>query len=93
MTGAAKLSTAQLLLSQYGGKPIVSVDDVRRDYFPHLTSDNFMRKVGSGDIRLPVVRVEASQKCYKGIHILDLADYLDDRREAAVKELRQITRQ
>jgi len=86
-------TTASLLLSQYGGKPIVSVDLVRRDYFPHLTPDNFMRKVGSGDIKLPVVRVEASQKCYKGIHILDLAAYLDGRREAAIKELKQVTRQ
>lgn len=85
-------TTAKLLLSQYGGRPIISVDDVCRDYFAHLTPEKFMRKVGLGDIALPVMRVEASQKCYKGVHIQDLADYLDQRREAARKELRQITR-
>jgi len=87
-----KLSTASMLLSQYGGKPIISVDDVCRDYFTHLTPEKFLRKVGLGEIVLPVVRVEASQKCYKGVHIQDLADYLDGRREAAWKELRQLHR-
>ena len=91
MTGAA-ISTASLLLSQYGGRPVISVDDVCRDYFTHLTPEKFLRKVGTGDIALPVLRVEASQKCYKGVHIQDLADYLDGRREAARKELRQLTR-
>lgn len=85
-------TTAALLLAQYGGKIIIPLEDVRRDYFPHLTADNFMRKLGSGDIKLPVVRMDASQKCHKGIHFEDLARYLDARREAALKELRQLHR-
>ncbi|WP_272929497.1 pyocin activator PrtN family protein [Rhodovulum sulfidophilum] len=41
-------------------------------------------------LHLPLVRMEASQKCAKGVHIDDLAEYLDKRRAAAVKECLQL---
>ncbi|MEY9098845.1 hypothetical protein ABIA24_001754 [Sinorhizobium fredii] len=85
-------STSFLLFAQYGGKAIIPVEDVCRDYFNHLTPDKFLRKVGSGEIALPVVRAETSQKCQKGVYLQDLADYLDARREAALKEFRQLHR-
>ena len=37
------------------------------------------------------MRMEQSQKCAKGIHLQDLADYLDTRRQAAKKELSQMS--
>lgn len=40
---------------------------------------------------IPMVRMENSQKCAKGVHLQDLADYLDERRAAAVKECLQLT--
>jgi hypothetical protein len=46
-----------------------------------------------GDIALPIVRIEASQKAHRGVHLADLADYIDKRRAAAVKECRQLTGQ
>jgi len=85
-------STSFLLFAQYGGKAIIPVEDVCRDYFNHLTPDNFLRKVGTGEIALPVVRAETSQKCQKGVYLQDLADYLDRRREAALREFRQLHR-
>src|SRR5262249_49812003 len=36
-------------------------------------------------IAIPLVRMEASQKCAKGIHLVDQAKYLDARVEAARK--------
>jgi hypothetical protein len=33
-------------------------------------------------------RSEESQKCAKGVHLMDLADYVDERRAAAEKELK-----
>ncbi|NTF87541.1 Pyocin activator protein PrtN [Agrobacterium rhizogenes] len=87
-----QFSTSFLLFAQYGGKAIIPVEDVCRDYFNHLTPDKFLRKVGAGDIAIPVVRAETSQKCQKGIYLQDLADYLDNRRAAALKEFRQIHR-
>jgi len=35
--------------------------------------------------------MEHSQKCAKGVHLQDLADYLDKRRKVAMKELSQLT--
>jgi hypothetical protein len=50
-----------------------------------------VQKISSGEIAIPLVRMEASQKCAKGIHLLDLAEYLDAQVEAARKEMRALT--
>jgi hypothetical protein len=44
-----------------------------------------------GDIAIPLVRMESSQKCAKGVHLLDLAKYLDARVDAARKEMVALT--
>ncbi|KTQ96809.1 Pyocin activator protein PrtN [Aureimonas ureilytica] len=85
------MNTAFLLMAQYGGKPIIPVEDVCRDFFTHLTAEKLVRKISAGEIAIPLVRMEASQKCAKGVHLTDLAAYLDTRREAALKECRQLT--
>lgn len=84
------LNTAFLLMAQYNGKAIIPLEDIRRDFFSHLTLQKMLRKLGSGDIALPVVRIENSQKCAKGIHLQDLANYLDKRRADALKEYAQL---
>ncbi|MER8612621.1 pyocin activator PrtN family protein [Mesorhizobium sp. M0435] len=81
------LSTAFLLMAQYNGKAIIPLDEVRRDFFSHLTLPKFLRKLSSGDIALPLMRIETSQKCAKGVHLQDLADYIDRRRQVAQREL------
>ncbi|WP_168319259.1 pyocin activator PrtN family protein [Rhizobium leguminosarum] len=90
VTTESNFSTTFLLFAQYGGKAVIPVEDVCRDYFSHLTPDKFLRKVGNGEIKIPVVRAEGSQKCQKGVYLQDLADYLDERREVALKEFRQL---
>lgn len=80
------MNTAFLLMAQYNGRAIIPVDAICRDYFSHLTPDKFLRKQASGEIDLPLVRIEASQKAAKGVHLSDLASYLDRRREAALRE-------
>jgi hypothetical protein len=42
-------------------------------------------------VAIPLVRIKASQKCDKGIHLVDLAKYLDVRAEAARKEMIALT--
>jgi hypothetical protein len=78
-------------MAQYNGSAIIPVEKVCKDYFSHLTPEKFVRKVSLGEITIPLVRMEHSQKCAKGIHLQDLANYLDERRAAAVKEIRQLT--
>ena len=84
------LNTAFLLMAQYEGRAVIPIDEVRRDYFSHLTTDHLIRKISAGEIDLPMVRMEASQKAAKGVHLTDLSNYLDRRRAVAVKELNQL---
>jgi hypothetical protein len=85
------LNTTFLLMAQYNGKAVIPLEEVRRDFFSHLTLQKLLRKLSSGDIALPLMRMEQSQKCAKGVHLQDLADYLDTRRQAAKKDLSQMT--
>jgi Pyocin activator protein PrtN len=85
------LNTAFLLMAQYNGKAIIPLADVCRDFFSHLDPGHFGRKIDAGEIKLPLVRIEASAKSARGIHLRDLADYIDARRAAAMKELKQLT--
>lgn len=85
------MNTAFLLLAQYDGRAVIPIEMVCRDYFSHLTPVKLIAKISSGDIAIPLVRIEGSQKCAKGIHLQDLASYLDVRAEAARKEMRALT--
>ncbi|PVZ43961.1 pyocin activator PrtN family protein [Pseudomonas sp. CC120222-01a] len=86
------MNTAFMLMAQYNGLAIIPIDQVCTDYFTHLTPDMFQRKVLAGQIQLPITRLEASQKSAKGIHLADLAMYLDQQRDAARKECAQLNR-
>lgn len=85
------MNTAFLLMAQYNGLAVIPAAIVCRDYFPHLTPDTFVRKVSLGEIKIPLIRMEGSQKASKGVHLQDLADYLDARRAAAKKEADQLS--
>ncbi|WAH60925.1 pyocin activator PrtN family protein [Pseudomonas silvicola] len=84
------MKTIFLLMAQYEGKAIVPLSNICADYFTHLTIEMFQRKVLAGQIKIPITRLEASQKSAKGIHITDLANYLDEQREEALKEYHQL---
>lgn len=84
------MNTAFLLLAQYNGMAVIPVEWVCRDYFRHLTPEKFLRKVMASEIALPIVRMESSQKCAKGVHVNDLAAYLDHQTELARKECEQL---
>jgi hypothetical protein len=86
------MKTSFLLLAQYDGLAVIPVEWVCRDYFRHLTVEKFLRKVLAGEIPLPIIRMESSQKSAKGVHVNDLAAYLDKQHEAALKECEQLKR-
>ena len=83
------LNTIFLLMAQYDAKVIIPIDVVARDYFD-IVPGVLIRKVGAGEVKLPIVRMEDSQKAAKGVHIRDLAAYIDERAEAARREWRQL---
>lgn len=84
------MNTTFLLMAQYNGLAVIPLETVCQDYFRHLSVDQFLRKSLKGEIVLPVVRMDSSQKCAKGVHVNDLADYLDRQAEKARKECDQL---
>ncbi|AWC21805.1 Pyocin activator protein PrtN [Aminobacter sp. MSH1] len=83
------MKTVLILLAQYE-TAVIPLDIVCKDYFQHLTPTTFMRKSLAGEIKLPVVRIDEGQKATRGIMLSDLAQWIDDRRADAVRELERI---
>ncbi|UTW08245.1 pyocin activator PrtN family protein [Pseudomonas benzenivorans] len=85
------MKTLFLLMTQYEGRAIIPLDRVCQDYFSHLSTEMFQRKALSGALPIPIVRMEPSQKSAKGVHLEDLATYLDAQRQQAIRERDQLT--
>lgn len=80
------MNTTFLLLAQYNGQAIIPLERVCADYFSHLTPAKMKLKVAHGEIDLPLVRMENSQKSARGVHLSDLAAYIDAQRSKAKAE-------
>lgn len=86
------MNTAFLLAGQYDGRVVIPLASVARDYFD-TTEKTLLAKLERGEVNLPVIRMErSSQKSAKGIHVGDLAAYIDDRRKVARKECEALAR-
>ncbi|RMS08502.1 hypothetical protein ALP72_100718 [Pseudomonas coronafaciens pv. coronafaciens] len=84
------MNTLFLLMAQYEGQAVIPLDKVCADYM-NLTVQKFKRKRLEGEIDIPVIRLGAeSQKAGLGIHLKDLADYIDRQRDKASKEQNQL---
>lgn len=84
------MKTMFALMMQFDGRVLIPIDEVRAAFFPHLDADNLTRKLTRGEIPLPVVRADRSQKTARSVHLQDLAEYLDNQRAAAVRERNQL---
>ncbi|KOX66741.1 Pyocin activator protein PrtN [Pseudomonas psychrophila] len=86
------MNTQFLLMAQYDGQAVIPLSRVCADYM-HLTVEKFKMKCMSGEIDIPIIRLGAnSQKAALGVHLNDLADYIDKQRDKATKELKQLIR-
>lgn len=77
------MTTLWLLLGMYDGRLHLTVDEVARDFFGHLSGAKLLGKIDAGDIDLPLIRCESSSKAARYVDVRDLATYLDDRRAEA----------
>lgn len=79
-------------MAQYDGQAVIPLSRVCTDYM-HLTVEKFKMKCMSGEIDIPIIRLGAnSQKAALGVHLNDLAEYIDKQRDKATKEHKQLTR-
>lgn len=77
------MNTLFLLMAQYNGQAVIPVSRVCSDYM-FLTVEKFKLKCLSGEIDIPIVRLGAdSQKAALGVHLADLANYIDRQRSKA----------
>ncbi|MGO4910287.1 pyocin activator PrtN family protein [Pseudorhodobacter sp. W20_MBD10_FR17] len=93
--GTFAMKTLFLLMARYEARPFLPIDLVREDFFDGMSRKVFLSKLESGEIRLPLTRLDEGQKAVKGIVIQDLAIFLDACSSTARKELarkRTITR-
>ena len=80
------MNTLFLLMAQYEGQAVIPIERVCVDYM-NLSVEKFKYKRLHGEIDIPVVRLGAnSQKAALGIHIQDLAEYIDKQRKKAIQE-------
>jgi hypothetical protein len=84
------MDTAFLLLAFYQGKAVIPIADVCRDWFPHLSPEKLLKKAAAGEIPLNVLRIEPSQKAARGVHLQDMADYIDRQRASASKDFTKL---
>ncbi len=76
-------------MAQYEGRTVLPLETVCRDFFTHLKPDNLVRKVLAGELRLPLLRLDDGGKSARGVHLEDLAEYLEGRRLQAKREMLQ----
>lgn len=72
-------------MAQYDGLAVIPLARLCADYFPHLSPEKIKLKIARGEIRLPLIVMESSQKSSRGVHLSDLADYIVARRAEAQK--------
>lgn len=77
------MNTLFLLMAQYNGQAIIPVDTVCTDYFSHLSPKNLRQKIALGEIDIPLVQLENSRQSARGVHVRDLAAYLDKQHQSA----------
>lgn len=87
LNGTFAMKTLFLLMARYEASPFLPINLVREDFFDGMSRKVFLGKVESGEIRLPLTRLDEGQKAIKGIAIQDLANFLDACSLAARKEL------
>lgn len=73
------------LESQFNA-PILPIEVVRTNFFPHLSEDTFNRRARANDLGFPIIRADRSQKAAMFVYLEDLADYLESRRTVAARE-------
>jgi hypothetical protein len=83
-------STLKRLETQFNA-PLLPIETVRVNFFPHLSEDTFNRRARANDLGFPIVRTDRSQKSAMFVHVEDLAEYLESRRTVAARERATLT--
>jgi len=78
------MKTLFLFMAQYDGLVIIPLKRICSGYFTHLAPEKL--KIAAGQIDLPLIKLEQSQNSARGVHVNDLAEYLDALHSSAKAE-------
>ncbi len=85
MNSALQLSTSDYLFMRYRNTT-VKLDDVVKDYYPHLSKVKMLEKARNQDFPFSCFRLDKSQKAPYFVHVKDLANVLDQQYKYAVQD-------
>ncbi|WP_353954820.1 pyocin activator PrtN family protein [Pseudomonas siliginis] len=80
------MNTLFLLMAQYHAQVIIPLERVCADYFRHLTPSKLKKEIREGTIDLVMVKIDSSPQSACGVHIADLASYLDAQHDKCIAE-------
>lgn len=80
------MNTMFLLLAEFE-TPTIPLSDIAERYLG-MKPSTADKKAGCGDLPIPTFRIGDTQKAPRMVHISDLAEYIDNRRKEAKKELK-----
>jgi hypothetical protein len=82
--GALQFSTIDCLFLKYHSTT-VDLMDVAKEYYPHISKAEVLRKANNQEFPFSVFKIDQSKRAPFLVHIKDLADALDKERESASK--------
>jgi hypothetical protein len=85
------MKTSLILMAQYDGRAIIPLWQVCEHYFTHLKPDELAAKAQAGEIQIPIVHMDTSRRTSRGVHLADLATYIERQTKLARKECRKLT--
>lgn len=74
--GAFQLSTTDYLFMKYRSMTVL-LDEVVRDYYPHLSKVKVLEKARNQEFPFSCFKLDKSQKAPYFVHVQDLAKVLD----------------
>ncbi|SFN64992.1 pyocin activator PrtN family protein [Xenorhabdus japonica] len=82
------MNTVFLLMAEFETSQIPL--SVIAEKYLKLSPTTAERKANEGKLKIPTYKMNDSQKSPRIVHLHDLAEYIDEQRELAVKELERI---
>lgn len=82
------MNTVFLLMAEFN-TPTIPLSTIAERYLG-MSIATANKKANLGELDIPSFRLDSGQKAPRIVHISDLADYIDKKREAAKKELEEI---
>ena len=75
------MTTLEMLSAHFGATPVIPLRAAAP--FWGYEADTLARKIDEGSIPIPYFRLDTSQKAERLVHIEDIAELIDARRQAA----------